>query len=203
LTISGPTNATRPIRYLYLDLVYAKSTLEAAGHADLSAAVATKLTELQGELGDYDQAEEREVIAEAKVAGRDASLDQIYRACAAHVREHHPSEFGRLFPKPPSRIAEASHAEELVAVRTLTKDLEGLAVGEPLRDQFFEKLTSAANELEKAIGEQNETLGRFEGERAAMDTLRASVDVLRQKTHAALLERVHDKKLADSFFRSA
>ena len=205
MTISGhfPAAASRPIRHVFLDLVYVKSTLEAAGHADLASVVAAKLTELQAELPDYDQAEEREVIAEAKVAGRDATLDQLYRSCAAHVREHHPSEFGRLFPKPPSRIADASHAEELAAVRTLTKDLEGLAAGEPLRDQFFAKLTSAANELERALAEQTQTLARFEGERAAMDTLRASVDTLRQKTHAALLERVTDKKLADAFFRSA
>jgi hypothetical protein len=202
LTIPGTNTPTRPIRHVFLDLVYLKSTLEAAGHADLAPAVAAKLSELQGELPEHDQAEEGGVIAEAKVAGKDAALDQIYRAAATHVREHHPSEFGRLFPKPPSRMADAAYAEELAAVRTLTTDLQGLAEGEPLRDQFLGRLTSAADELEQAIAEKDQTFARFEGERAAMDTLRASVEVLRLKTHAALLERVHDKKLADAFFRS-
>jgi hypothetical protein len=195
--------ATLSIRGYQLDLVYLNATLQAAGHNDLARPVQDKISALKHQRAELERAEELEVVASAAVAGRDLTLEEIFKNAAAHVKAHHPEDYDHFFPKRASSVTESALRAEIQAVRTLATNFSTLPADDATRVEFTPKLTRGAEELEQAITQKDTVLQNFALVRNSLDRVRAEVNALRLETHAQLVHRTHDKKVADHFFRAA
>jgi hypothetical protein len=193
--------AAAPIRTYYLDLVFLNASLQAGGHVDLATDTQKELASLKAGRDSIERAEELEVIATAVIAGRDATLDDLVKTCAAHVRAHDPDQYDDLFPKAPSRVTELGYREEIKVVQTLVAQLGTLEDDDPVRVQFVPQLTSAAGVLEGALNDKDVVLRNVAVLRLGLVSARAKASVLRTRIYGELVKRMGDKKAADKFFR--
>ena len=193
-----PTNA--PLRAYVLDLTFTAVALRAGGHADLVGEVDAALAELRARVEEDAKLEERALDAHARLAGKDAALDELYKQASNTVREKHPSEYGRFFPKPVARVAEGDLVEEIDAVRALVAELVTLEANDTLRTELRPRLAKALEEVEGAMKARDAVLQEIAPARSALEDLRAKTNQLRETLHAKLADATHDKKTPDKFF---
>ena len=184
-----------------LDLTFTSAALRAGGHAELAGSVDKALAEISAQVEEDARLTERATVAQAELAGKDAALDELYKQASNTLREKHPSEYGRFFPKPVARVAEGDLTEEIDAVRALVAELVTLDAGDALRTELRPRLERALADVEAALRARDAVLQEIAPARSALEDVRAKANDVRAELHAKLADATHDKKTPDKFFR--
>ena len=189
------------------DLVYLGGELLADERAEVQALappVQAALVELRARREGFEQTEDEEVLATARLHRRDRRRDALLVIIGGTARATDKELNGTLFGKrPPTDIAKLGYDAETREIDRITGELSKLDAQHPIRAAYLTLLTADQAEFVKAKADSDTAALAMALARSEMDRFKLRLDQLRLATHGQLVTLLKDKVEADTFYRPA